>query len=267
VPSYRLQHLDHEVELPLGEFVIGRGSRCQLTIDDPHVSRRHVVLHVGTDQVTLEDLGSRNATLVNGAVVRGRVNLLGGDTIQLGRHVITIVRARAEDSRDDVPTGQIAVPWFHASRRGSAIPAPPPEVDESTEPSSMLVELAGKALEAGNLDECEWVLGKLLAEFHYRASGGDPPTARVLDAVVGHTLQFTRRTGKQGVLDGLFEVLGVAGHVIAPSAAAELEVLVAHLPSLRQGRLGRYAEVLRSRGADARVIARLDAIATIGPQK
>jgi two-component system, NtrC family, response regulator AtoC len=48
-----------------GQLVIGRGQECDIRIDDPSISRKHAVLHVGPE-MALEDLGSSNATLLRG---------------------------------------------------------------------------------------------------------------------------------------------------------------------------------------------------------
>ncbi|MCU0686326.1 MAG: FHA domain-containing protein, partial [Polyangiaceae bacterium] len=46
---YRLRYLQHNLELSPGQFLIGRSTDCQLSVDDPLVSRRHARLLV-TDE-------------------------------------------------------------------------------------------------------------------------------------------------------------------------------------------------------------------------
>jgi DNA-binding NtrC family response regulator len=50
---------------PAGEVVIGRDAGCDVRIDDPSLSRRHVRLRI-TGGITIEDLGSSNGTFVAG---------------------------------------------------------------------------------------------------------------------------------------------------------------------------------------------------------
>ncbi|HEX7663979.1 MAG TPA: FHA domain-containing protein, partial [Polyangiaceae bacterium] len=38
---------------------MGRNASCQLSLDDPLVSRRHALIIVAGGQVTVQDLGSR----------------------------------------------------------------------------------------------------------------------------------------------------------------------------------------------------------------
>jgi hypothetical protein len=271
VPDYRLHYLSHEVELPVGEFAIGRGSKCQLIIDDPQVSRRHALLHVTAATVVIEDLGSRNATIVNGVIAKGRITLIGGDRIQIGRHEMILVRSKVDDTRDEVPTdGRAQAPWFHKSQLAAAAAVATEDVpahqaldgrEESTAPSSLLSDLAQKALSAGHVEEAEWILGKILAEFHYRASGGDPPPHAQLEVVIGSALRLAQLTGKTVFLDGLFDVLAAAGYVLDGNAVGELEALGRTIPALAKGRLGKYVASLHGRaGADGRLLARLEAI-------
>jgi diguanylate cyclase (GGDEF)-like protein len=77
---------------------IGRQTSCELRVDDPGISRVHArILHTGSGY-TLEDLGSRNGTFVQGQRVAQR-RLLDGDFIQLGPRVafrFSLVDARQE---------------------------------------------------------------------------------------------------------------------------------------------------------------------------
>lgn len=61
--------------------------------EEQGVSRRHVVIRVEADQVTVADLDSRNGTRLNGAVLTPHqdVRLRDGDELELG-HFRVIVR-------------------------------------------------------------------------------------------------------------------------------------------------------------------------------
>ena len=56
-----------------GKLVIGRGSDCDLVLDEPEMSRRHAVIENSGDGMYLRDLGSSNGTFVNGVQVRNAV--------------------------------------------------------------------------------------------------------------------------------------------------------------------------------------------------
>ena len=69
------------------EFVVGRGEDCEVVLPDRQVSRRHFRIVRDEDGYSVEDLGSKNGTYVNGAAVRGSVQLQDGDEIQVALSV------------------------------------------------------------------------------------------------------------------------------------------------------------------------------------
>jgi sigma-B regulation protein RsbU (phosphoserine phosphatase) len=71
---------------PLGRLriTIGRSARNDLCIPDPFASRVHAEVRREGDQYILQDLGSANGTLYNGATVEGAVPLTTGGRIQIG---------------------------------------------------------------------------------------------------------------------------------------------------------------------------------------
>jgi hypothetical protein len=70
--------------VPPGGGVIGRSRDCEIPLDDAGISRRHAELRPQTDGWTIEDLGSTNGVLVNGAPIRGAQPLSAGDRVELG---------------------------------------------------------------------------------------------------------------------------------------------------------------------------------------
>ena len=66
-----------------GVNVIGRDPDTEVMIDIAGVSRRHAQIVVSEGSATIEDLGSKNGTLVGDRPVRGRVTLHNADRIQL----------------------------------------------------------------------------------------------------------------------------------------------------------------------------------------
>lgn len=76
----------------LGAITIGRSGESDLQIADESLSRRHALLTVRDDGVTIEDLGSRNGTFVNEMPVDGPVAVRAGDRVQVGASEIEITR-------------------------------------------------------------------------------------------------------------------------------------------------------------------------------
>jgi pSer/pThr/pTyr-binding forkhead associated (FHA) protein len=64
--------------------VIGRGTDCDVVIQDLKASRRHCQLTRTGDGFLLQDLGSRNGTYVNGERITGPVLLKTSHTFQVG---------------------------------------------------------------------------------------------------------------------------------------------------------------------------------------
>ncbi|HKG78248.1 MAG TPA: GAF domain-containing protein, partial [Pyrinomonadaceae bacterium] len=71
---------------PLGRLriTIGRSARNDLCIPDPFASRVHAEVRREGDGYLLQDLGSANGTLYNGATVDGAIHLTPGGRIQIG---------------------------------------------------------------------------------------------------------------------------------------------------------------------------------------
>ncbi|MDH3714485.1 MAG: diguanylate cyclase [Gammaproteobacteria bacterium] len=71
-----------------GRLIVGRAADCDVVIDDDGVSRRHGLLVVTMDgEVTVEDLGSTNGTLVDGQHC-DVLTLHGGERLQFGSETI-----------------------------------------------------------------------------------------------------------------------------------------------------------------------------------
>lgn len=82
--SYRLIWGDREIALRPGENVIGREETSALWIDHTLVSRRHARITIGERDAMLEDLGSKNGTLLRGELIRGPTKLADRDLITIG---------------------------------------------------------------------------------------------------------------------------------------------------------------------------------------
>lgn len=65
-------------------LLLGRSRECDLYVEDPRVSSKHVSLNVTADGIHVEDLGSRNAFRAHGKKVRS-ATLKPGDTMTIGK--------------------------------------------------------------------------------------------------------------------------------------------------------------------------------------
>jgi len=80
---------EREVALLEGENVLGRDPSVAVWIDLNSVSRRHARIVVSDGRATLEDLGSKNGTFVQGRKVTSPVRLGNGDPIKIGEARLT----------------------------------------------------------------------------------------------------------------------------------------------------------------------------------
>lgn len=70
--------------------MLGRDGHCDLTFDDPGVSRRHARVTNADGRMWVEDVGSSNGTWVHGERITGRRELFPGQTVQLGAIVLRL---------------------------------------------------------------------------------------------------------------------------------------------------------------------------------
>jgi len=91
---------------PSGEVTIGREPPVDIPIDSPAVSRRHACIRVDGARVRIEDLGSRNATRLNGELLSGEQPLSYGDVVAFG-DVLAVLEEQPNGggvaSEDEVP--------------------------------------------------------------------------------------------------------------------------------------------------------------------
>ena len=107
VPSdqvFRLLWGQREVALSEGENILGRGTDSLVWIDAQSVSRRHARLVIASGLATLEDLGSKNGTFVNGIRLSTPVALRDGDEVRVGSVPMTL-RVHAKPSATETATG------------------------------------------------------------------------------------------------------------------------------------------------------------------
>lgn len=79
-----------EINLDNGEFTVGRGKDCSISLPDGTLSRKHIQILIDDSGTFVEDKGSRNGTLVNRVKISGRVRLRDGDEIKIGETKIFV---------------------------------------------------------------------------------------------------------------------------------------------------------------------------------
>ena len=107
MPAYFIKFADETGpkthEFSSGEMILGRAPDCQIVLKDFGISRQHAKLVADPGGVVIHDLGSKNGTKVNGALVT-QAPLRDGDKISLGSLEILFGRtAEAKVALDDEP--------------------------------------------------------------------------------------------------------------------------------------------------------------------
>jgi DNA-binding NtrC family response regulator len=80
-------------------ILIGQSSSCEFRVKDPSVSRRHLSLELDGNRLRIEDLRSRNGTLLNGASTQAAW-LQGGEALVLGG---THIKVSLEETAEVAP--------------------------------------------------------------------------------------------------------------------------------------------------------------------
>lgn len=84
---FRLQGDDVDHPLVQGQNVIGRATDADIYINRTEVSRCHAKVVVQGSTASIEDLGSKNGTYLNGRILEEPTTLSNGDEIWIGRRV------------------------------------------------------------------------------------------------------------------------------------------------------------------------------------
>jgi len=83
------------LDVPDGaEVTFGRSRTCTIAIESEKVSRTHAKIRRDGDRITVEDLGSRNGTAINGTIITEPRDLASGDSVAVGPVLAVLSAAR-----------------------------------------------------------------------------------------------------------------------------------------------------------------------------
>jgi hypothetical protein len=261
---FRLRYLAHDLELPVGEFVVGRSTDCQLSLDDPLVSRRHAVLRVRKDGVSVQDLGSRNGVLVNGTKINGERELAAGDKVGIGSQEMVLhmaaeahptaaagseeVYRRATQTLGAAFVGDLraAVDAVVGQPKPAQIADPPTaEASRSVQSFMLLGGVADKALALGKAEDAERILHVLLTDVITRARDGNVVDPGVMEPAARYAARLAGATGKASWVEYCFELYRRQKRVLPASVIDELYGAVRKVKNLESAAIRSYLEALR----------------------
>ncbi|HEY3496771.1 MAG TPA: FHA domain-containing protein [Polyangiaceae bacterium] len=253
---FRLRFLLQEIDLGQGITKIGRGATCQVTIDDPLVSREHARLRVEGNRVTLEDLGSRNGVKVGGKPITGPTELADGDRFRIGSQelVLCVIGSTTAQTAQRRTTGFMchcadcgipyaaespACPACGSTQRlqDDTLSGAKSERDWSLE---LAAEAVGRALEKRSWEDLERLLMRARLHVEQRlADGGPPIDRRPLHGLGDASVALAGVTGELAWLRwalALYETLGLPPELafVQRLTAFPAEVKQTLAPALRR---------------------------------
>jgi len=77
-------HSGKVIPITTAQFLIGRDAHCNLRPASPAVSKQHCGIFLREDKVVVQDYGSTNGTLINGAQVVGECEINNDDKLKIG---------------------------------------------------------------------------------------------------------------------------------------------------------------------------------------
>ncbi len=112
------RRFDLKIPVLFWENSIGRARGCDITIEDPSVSRNHCVLLRRKAGWFVSDTGSKSGTKVNGKQISGRTQVFINDVITIAG--TSLVMLRGEDYDEDIRPS-----WFFSkTSRKASVPSP-----------------------------------------------------------------------------------------------------------------------------------------------
>ena len=81
-----------DYDLLEGENIVGRDHDALVRLNAPGISRKHARIVVSGEVVTIQDLGSKNGTYVQGLRVDGVRELRDGDEIRVSRELLILMK-------------------------------------------------------------------------------------------------------------------------------------------------------------------------------
>jgi pSer/pThr/pTyr-binding forkhead associated (FHA) protein len=128
-------------ELTAGTVSLGRGEDNDIVIEDQAISRRHLIFRREADGVTVEDCGSRNGTVFNGAPLK-KAALTHGAELQIGECLIRFLGGAAPaEPAGDVEYGEETIVRPTAEAPQSPEPEPDPVPESPPNDSSWVLEV------------------------------------------------------------------------------------------------------------------------------
>jgi FHA domain len=283
--SVRLRYLAHDLEVPPGEFLIGRSPDCQLSLDDPLVSRRHAILIVHPGSVFIEDLASRNGILVNGRRIQGQTRLADGDKLTVGSQLMELVGVPGADLTPVDPalalkrsarfdTEVITSENEEHTAATSEIKAQPIQIESPDKRVSSLALIGGlaeKALAMGRAEEAERILARSLREVLLKGRAKEEVRPDLAEKAAFYAARLAQATSRGLWVDYIFELYSLLDILLPAKLVDELFTVLRKVKSIDKALISSYTDKLRKHdqlGPSERFIRqRIEGLERLGAMK
>ena len=233
----------HDIELRIGETIVGRHDSCHVILDDALASRRHAVLRFDGKALVVEDLGSVNGVLVNNKRIRKSERLVDGDELKLGNQMLSVHLGAS--------TGRPARNKMGATTM-SRIPEVSHDVDEMTlvrdaATLGVLASAGSKALLLGNGGHAEALVSKSLATIMDHVRSGRNVDQETVETAACQALKLAQATRKASWLDYTIALYAGSDRVTPGPVVELLYETVKQVPDFEVDQLRLYVERLARR--------------------
>lgn len=200
------------------EYVVGRGSDCQIVLDDLLVSRKHATMRIDDDGVFVQDLGSRNGVKVNNVPITGETRLRHGDRLQIGNKELLLHDIGREQMKT-WPSGP-AVP------KVANLDETMPRLDVATQSGDsvfgLLLQVCDTAFRNDRLDDAEVAVKYLVSSIEDTLRRGNKLDTSVCSQAVEHCFTMAGRTHDGIWLDRVLALHRIQRKVPGSQAIATL---------------------------------------------
>lgn len=144
--------------------IIGRGSSCDLRLESGKLSRKHCIIKIEQDRITIEDLGSKNGTKINGKHIKQVTEMHVGDELAFSDAFAFELKGKASADKHETPevgpapfaedsgesaSGELPAVVTETSSQSLSAFEPPkahPALKEASNSKVMLYTIAGVAV-------------------------------------------------------------------------------------------------------------------------
>lgn len=223
---------------------MGRSANCQVTLDDPLVSREHARIRIADAGALVEDLGSRNGVQVNGKPTAGPTPIKNGDRLRIGTQELVFLELPLSAERPTRASTRQTGFMCHCAACSRAYPAelvacPSCGSRERLEEDTLTgntqrdwgLELAAEAVararSVGNIDDLERVLAHARLGMEQRLAEGRSVEQALIDGVGMAAAEIASARGEAGWGRWILSIYASLG--LSPPAA--LSELLSGLPA------------------------------------